>query len=104
LEGAVLLEMDGSPEDVKRDWHRTNHGYDARLLGFLEYDPAKKAFTRFDIVSLGDFWGGDCEGGRHREVGRMPLGISFELARGNTVQDRILPCGGVYFKKYMSLK
>jgi hypothetical protein len=101
LQGSVLLEMKGTPEDLKIAWGRTKHGYDARVLGFLDYDPAKKAFTRFDGVAIGDYWGGDCEGGRHSKVGRLPLGISFELATGDSLVDSNLPCGGVFFDKYL---
>src|SRR5262249_41964903 len=31
--------------------------YQPRLLGHLSYDPAKKVFTRFDMVALGDIRG-----------------------------------------------
>src|SRR5262249_6237854 len=31
--------------------------YSPKLLGYLAYDPAKKAFTRFDVVALGDVRG-----------------------------------------------
>lgn len=57
----------------------------------LTYDPQEKAFTRFDVVAVGDYWGGDYEGGRFKRPGRTPLGISFELARGNNAIDRVPP-------------
>ena len=59
--------------------------------GRLTYDPQKKAFTRFDIVATGDSWGGDYEGGRFKRPGRTPLGISFELLRGDNAIDRVPP-------------
>ena len=31
--------------------------YEPRLLGYLAYDPVKKALTRFDMVALGDVRG-----------------------------------------------
>jgi hypothetical protein len=102
LEGSVLLKMDGTAEDKKIFWGRTEHGYDAKLLGFLEYDREREKFTRFDIVSIGDYWGGDCEGGRCN-VGRLPLGISFELATGATLKDQVLPVGGVVLNTYLKL-
>jgi hypothetical protein len=106
LEGSVLLEMKGTPEDTKKDWKRTVHGYDARLLGFIDCDRARKALTRFDVVAVGDYWGGDCEGGRHAKVGRVPLAIAFELGDPGRprLEDRLLPCGGVYFDQYLKLK
>lgn len=103
LEGSVLLKMDGTAEDKKIFWGRTEHGYEARVLGFLDYDPARRSFSRFDIVSVGDYWGGDCEGGRH-DVGRLPLAIGFGLGRPGTIRDRILPCGGVGLERYLALK
>jgi hypothetical protein len=104
LRGNVLLEMPGSALEIKQDWHRTRHGYDASVLGFLDYDPSKKAIIRFEMVAIGDYWGGDCEGGRHAGVGRLPLGMAFELARGDALQDRILPCGGCYLDEYFKVK
>ena len=43
LEGAALLATDANLASAQR-------GYDAQLLGWLEYDPARGDFTRFDIV------------------------------------------------------
>jgi hypothetical protein len=84
LEGAAVLATDA-------DLSRAQRGYQARLLGWLEYDPGKKRLTRFDVVALGDYWGGDYEGGRFRRPGRAPLGIAFELARGDSAADRVPP-------------
>jgi hypothetical protein len=50
-----------------------------------------KAITRFDMVAIGDYWGGDYEGGRFKRPGRKPLGISFELVRGDNAIDRVPP-------------
>lgn len=61
------------------------------MNGWLNYDPGKKAFTRFDIVALGDYWGGDYKGGRFKRPGRTPLGISFEMVQGNNAIDRVPP-------------
>jgi hypothetical protein len=103
LEGSVVLS-DGTAE-VRKDGHWTAHGYEPRLLGFIDYDPVRKALVRFDVVALGDCWGGDYQGGRCSQVGRLPLAISFELA-GNTPRDQVLPVGGVgeRFQRYLSLK
>lgn len=103
LEGPFLLKMDGNAEDTKMFWGRTVHGYEGNVLGFLEYDPGKRKMTRFDVLAIGDYWGGDCEGGRHN-VGPLPLAISFEMGTGETLHDRILPCGGVALDRYLSLK
>ena len=66
-------------------------GYDARLTGMLVYDPKAKALTHFDMVAIGDYWGGDYEGGRFKRPGRTPLGISFALVRGDNAIDRVPP-------------
>jgi hypothetical protein len=55
------------------------------------YDHRKAAFTRFDVGVIGDYWGGDYEGGRFKRPGRTPLGISFELATGYNAFDRVPP-------------
>ncbi len=84
LQGSAFLATDADPAKAQR-------GFDARLAGVLTYDPNKRAFTRFDVIALGDYWGGDYEGGRFKRPGRTPLGISFELVRGDTAIDRIPP-------------
>jgi hypothetical protein len=67
-----------------------------RLLGFLQYDAAKRAFTRFDVVAL-------CETGHYDEIGKklVPLGVAFELTRGETPADRVRPHSlyHIYFGK-----
>jgi hypothetical protein len=84
LQGTALLTTDADVERAQR-------GYDARLSGWLTYDREKKAFTRFDMIALGDYWGGDYEGGRFKRPGRTPLGIAFELVRGDNAIDRVPP-------------
>jgi hypothetical protein len=84
VEGSALLASDADPARAAR-------GYDARLTGVVEYDAKKKAITRFDMVALGDYWGGDYEGGRFKRPGRTPLGIAFELARGDSAVDQVPP-------------
>jgi hypothetical protein len=66
-------------------------GYEPRLLGFLEYDPQKKVFTRFDVVALGDHFGrlGICDSAAR--LGLQPLGITFELIKNPRPADRVPP-------------
>lgn len=72
-------------------------GFATPLHGILEYDRAKKAFVRFDIVAPGDAWGrwGDANGNSQtiERPGRSPIGFAFELARGESPTDRIPPAG-----------
>jgi hypothetical protein len=87
-------------------------GADLRFLGRLRYDAAADAFDRFDIVALGEGWGGGpgqaattnfYRGGGHR---RWPMGIAFELVTTRRPIDCIPPqnaneyrCGDAYFGK-----
>jgi hypothetical protein len=96
----VRLRLDGFarlgkvPPDAVANGKRAcidQWGYEPRLLGFLEYDPRAKVFTRFDIVALGDHFGrlGICDSAAR--IGLQPLGITFELAKGDRPADRVPP-------------
>jgi hypothetical protein len=89
LRGSALMAADG-------DLAKARRGYDTRLTGLLEYDPRKRAFSRFDVVSVGDWWGGETHYGRFVRPGRVPLGIAFELAQGDRVGDLVPPKGQRY--------
>ena len=67
-----------------------DRGYEAELKGIVEIKD--NAVVRFDMVALGEFWG---EGSftRGAPKGRFPLAISFTLADGTDVADRIPPQG-----------
>jgi hypothetical protein len=84
IEGFAQLATDG-------DLERAERGYLPRLYGRIEYDAGSREIERFDLVSLGDYWGGDYEGGRFRRPGRTPLGIAFELRRPDSALDRAPP-------------
>jgi hypothetical protein len=81
--GEVLLATAADPSSAKR-------GFDARLAGILEYDPAKGEFVRFDGVAVGDHWG---EGTytRGARPGRTALGVAFELADLKSPADLVPP-------------
>ena len=64
----------------------TGNGPDFRLRGRLEYDPAKKAFTRFDLTAFSEAGHTDKKSGV-----TSPLGIAFELAPGDRAMDRVPP-------------
>jgi hypothetical protein len=93
LDGAVLLGTDADARKAER-------GYEAKLLGYLEYDPAKKVVTRFDMLAVGEFWGESdlTKGGRG---GRQPLGIAFELSKGDKPADAVPPQAARDFSEYM---
>ncbi len=66
-------------------------GYEPRLLGFVEYEPRKKVITRFDVVALGDHFGRLGIADSASRIGLQPLGITFELVKGDAPADRIPP-------------
>lgn len=80
-------------------------GYEPRILGYLEYDPRKRVITRFDIVALGDYFGrlGNGSGAPSRP-GLQPLGIAFELVKGDQPADRIPPGRASDSQSYFDLR
>ena len=94
LEGTALLASSADPTQAKR-------GFDAKLLGYLNFDRTKGKFDRFDIVALGDHWG-ESSLTRNARPGRTPLGVAIELA-GDKPADRVPPQFarevGAYFGK-----
>ena len=120
--GGLTLRLEGStgtgvafeeaPLDGKNSEAAGLCGADYRWLGFLHYDAKRKSFDRFQIVALGEGWGGNKKqaattnfyrGGEHR---RWPMGIAFELLTTDRPIDRIPPqnanpyrAGDAYFGK-----
>jgi len=67
-----------------------DRGYQAELLGTVEIK--NDEIVRFDMVALGEFWGE----GRYTKgapEGKFPLAISFTLADGADVADKVPPQG-----------
>jgi hypothetical protein len=69
---------------------RGDRGFQADLFGVLEVKAGK--VVRLDLLARGDFWG---EGTytRNAPKGKFPLAVSFSLADGTDVADRIPPKG-----------
>ncbi len=76
-------------------------GFETRLDGRLEYDRARQAFTRFDVVAPGEVWGrwGDANGNSMyvERPGRNPFGFALELASGDSPTDRLPPGGNGHY-------
>jgi hypothetical protein len=92
LDGSVLLATDENATKADR-------GYDARLLGYIEFDSDKKTLTRFEVVALGDHWG-ETPLTRGARAGRKPLGVAFELGT-RAAADRVPPQAARDFNYYM---
>jgi hypothetical protein len=92
LDGDILLATDADPVRAER-------GFDARLAGTIHYDFQRKQIDRFDVVAVGDHWG---EGPltRNARPGRTPLGVAFELARGDSSADHVPPQGARDLREY----
>lgn len=86
LEGSASLKENGRDEPSI---------YEPALLGHLEFDRARKAFTRFDLVALGTASGlpRDANGVITPRKGPYPLGIAFELVANPTPAERLYPRG-----------
>jgi hypothetical protein len=96
-----LRALEGYQSESARKFSQFNvgspfgHGitFQARLLGYLVYDPAKMAFTRFDVVALGDLRGrptGENVCGE-RLGAENPLAIAFELVTDPKPADYLRP-------------
>lgn len=63
-------------------------GYQADLLGTVETKEGK--VTRFDVAVKGEFWG-EGQFTRNAPKGKFPLAITFTLADGTDMADRVPP-------------
>ncbi len=102
LTGAAALGADfatAEKEDRKgKREGRSVQGFEPKVLGHLTWDRKAGAFTRFDVVALGDAYG--TPGGDHHfnyRPGRYPVGISMELAAGKTPAERVPPRAAVVY-------
>ena len=86
LEGAVRLEH------LQREYYDTkgDTGYEGVFVGAAHFDRKKNAFTRFDMVSVGDYWGIWWHGSLRP---RTPMGYAFELIRETAPGYRTTPSG-----------
>lgn len=92
LEGAVLNQQAGTwaVRPFRQKWDDLTRGYDCALHGELIYDAYAQRFTRFDLLAVGDRWGGTEHNNRQEDQLASPMGIRFELA-GDTPADRTPP-------------
>lgn len=96
----VHLRLDGTVLNVARGtwavrpfyekYPDMERGYHCRLYGCLTFDQAQQRFVRFDVLAVGDRWGGTEHNVRWDDLDPAPLGIAFELS-GDVPQERIPP-------------
>ena len=98
----VRVRLDGSALlATGADAARAERGFAVRLLGYLHYDAVADKIDRFDLLALGDHWGdGPYTVGSRK--GRSPLGIAFDLVRGETEADRLPPQAARDIEGYFS--
>jgi hypothetical protein len=92
LDGAVMNSQRGTwairPFQEKLDG--MVRGYHCRLRGELAYDTQAGRFAQFDVVAVGDRWGGTEHNNRQGDLHPSPMGIVFHVA-GNAPADRTPP-------------
>ena len=100
-----------SPGVKKHSKSQTALDYVPRLLGYVAYDPVKKAVTRFDVVALGEVRGRPVDSNLFGERVNDPnlLGIAFELVADPKPADLVSPKGlragvGYDLKRYLGTK
>jgi len=65
-------------------------GYHCRVRGELTFDTQRGAFARFDLLAVGERWGGTEHNNRQDDLPPAPMGIVFQLA-GSAPADRTPP-------------
>jgi hypothetical protein len=102
LEGAAALGADYATVEARdrkgSKQGESVQGFEPKVLGYLTFDRKADAFTRFDVIALGDAYG--TPWGDHHFLyrpGRYPIGISFELVAGSKPAERIPPRAAVVY-------
>ncbi|HET6386669.1 MAG TPA: hypothetical protein VFJ58_25030 [Armatimonadota bacterium] len=94
LEGRVRLSAEGVwPIDDRHDAQNPklrSRGFDAGMLGYAVWDTGRQQFTAFDLLAVGDRWGGTQYNRRDDDLAPAPMGIALTLA-ANTPADRVAP-------------
>ena len=92
LDGSVLNSQGGSwaIKPFQEQLAGMTRGYHCRLRGELTFDARRGAFERFDLVAVGDRWGGTEHNSRQDDLPAAPMGLVFQIA-GGAPADRTPP-------------
>lgn len=93
LEGSVLLANGFDPAAAKC-------GLDGNVVGVLNFNRAKNAFDRFDLVLIAECWGALNGHNAVSREGRNPVGFAFELGAGAEA-DNVPPQGARVLQGYL---
>lgn len=69
---------------------KAGRGYESKLLGFAQFDLNKGRFVSFEMVAMGERWGGTRFNRRASDPGPEPMGILVTLA-GEEPWERVSP-------------
>lgn len=96
LDGRSLMANDA-------DISKASRGFDVAFEGTVAIDRKTDRITQFDILALGEHWGG----GQYTSIprpGRSPIGLVFELVEPKTPKDTVPPQAakeiGAYYGRY----
>jgi len=97
IEGTVLNQQEGTwaIRPFREKWEGQTRGYDCRILGDLVYNTATERFEHFDVITIGDRWGGTEHNARQGDLLPAPMGIAFEIA-SDSPADRTPPHANVW--------
>ena len=105
LDGHAKLGNEAPPDVVAGKLASMSQwGYEPTLLGYLEYDPKKQVFTRFEVVALGDQFGRVGLTIGAARPGCQPLGVTFQLVTGDKPADRVPPGSASTARPYFDPK
>jgi hypothetical protein len=92
LEGHTVLATDAMLSEAKR-------GYECKIHGECVFNAKTKQWVKFDVAAVGDHWGRSTYTPGNRP-GRMPLGITFEIADTTRPGNRIPPQAAREWRTY----
>ena len=75
-------------------------GLDGNVAGVLNFNRAKNAFDRIDLVLIAECWGALNGHNPVSREGRNPVGFAFELGTGADV-DNVPPQGARILQAYL---